>query len=290
MIAGTNKVHDILRAAARKLQPLYDNREALSIAERLVDERFGMSRLKLALNPDALLTESEIVQVHKDLQKLLMGVPIQYVTGTAWFLDLKLKVNSGVLIPRPETEEMVMLTELMLSDIPEPRIWDAGTGSGAIAIALKHRMPSALVYASDISSEALEVAKHNASVYQIDIEFFESDILSPEYPVAPGIDCLISNPPYIPDSEASSLSKHVVTSEPHSALFVPDADPLLFYRALGIAGVTILKPDGLLMCETHHRFASDVAKLYKGYHYQDVKVISDMFGKERFVSARKPQR
>lgn len=288
MIAKTNRAEDIIKAAAQQLSQFYDKEEVLAIIRLLIEERFGITRLLIATDPALVLTESQIVQVHKDLKKLKEGAPVQYVIGYTTFLDIKLSVQPGVLIPRPETEELTLTALELISDKTEPIILDIGTGSGAIAIALKTKRPDAQVFATDVSQDALTIAKCNAVENSADITFLNHDILNDSSPFNLAFDMIISNPPYIPDNEKAAMPKHVINHEPENALIVDGKDPLIFYTAIVEAGKNCIRENGLLLFETHHLYAENVARLLLNSRvFKNVKVSKDINGKQRFVIASK---
>lgn len=285
MIAKTNLVRDIIDVARERLLLVYDEQEAASIVRTLMEERFGISRVDISLQPKMVLTESQIVQVHKDLKKLLDGIPVQYILGYSYFMGIKLFVNKDVLIPRPETEELVNELLSIISEIPNPKIIDIGTGSGAIAIALKRNRPDSTVYATDISKGALEAAEKNAKDLLCEIKFIQHDILTSNPPIRTKVDVIISNPPYIPRSEAIKMHVNVINHEPETALFVDDADPLLFYRQIGESGKIMLQENGVVVFETHHLYAQDVKQLIESMNYRNVTIKRDIHGKPRIVIA-----
>jgi release factor glutamine methyltransferase len=285
MIAATNKVSDLLRSIVDTLTKLYPENESVSIARLLFEEHFGISRLEMAMTPDLRLTESEIVTLHKDLQHLAQGIPVQYVIGYTMFRGLRLRVTPDVLIPRPETEELTLLAEQRLKLIRNPAVLDAGTGSGAIAIALSKHIPDALIIAVDHSLPAIHLAQTNASSLSAKIRFVCSDILAGMPEIVDPLDGIVSNPPYIPQREWGDMDDHVKRHEPRSALFVEDADPLKFYRHLAIKGMSILKENGFLMVETHFQYAESVAALFKTMGFHTATVHQDFTDKPRFVVA-----
>lgn len=222
------------------------------------------------------------------LLRLLRGEPVQYVFRHALWLGLDLLVTPDVLIPRPETAELITPVCALKKDYPATptspvRLLDIGTGSGCIAIALKQRCPRWEVYACDISLSALSIAKQNARRNNTDIRFLRCDILhdSPEG----SFDIIVSNPPYVCEQEKSSMESRVLDYEPASALFVPDNNPLLFYHRIAKVATTALRPNGHLFFEVNERFARHVADALLEYGFADVTVLQDMFGKNRFVTA-----
>lgn len=287
MITGTNLVKDIKKTISDALIPLYGDREANSIGELLLEERFGIKNLDLAIKPDIRLTESEIVQLHKDIIKLTAGNPVQYVLGYSTFLGLRLKVNPSVLIPRPETEEMALIAINILKNLQNPRVLDIGTGSGALAIAIKSAIPSAKVMALDNSIDALKVASENALGNNTNVHFFLHDILKDNLKLNEKPNCVISNPPYIPVSEIIHIPVNVKYYEPANALFVQDDDPVLFYKKIGEESYCLLDEGGWLIVETHPTFTAKVVDLFDYLGFTSVKKHFDINGKTRFVTAKK---
>ncbi|MEJ7645926.1 MAG: peptide chain release factor N(5)-glutamine methyltransferase [Chryseolinea sp.] len=215
--------------------------------------------------------------------------PIQYIINTADFWGRKFFVDPSVLIPRPETEELVKQVILVASNFEAetPRIADIGTGSGCIAITLSLEMPRAQIFATDISARALLIANRNAVDLGAQVEFFEHDLLLEMLPVS-SLDIVVSNPPYIPLEEKVRMSQTVHAFEPHDALFVLDDDHLLFYRALAVRAWDVLKDEGFLAVEINERFGADISSLFFNKGYSDVQVLTDLSKKERMVLARKP--
>lgn len=288
MIGKTNLAKDLLKEVAQQLTDHYPAEEAAAIARILFEDRFGINRTSLALDPAIRITESGIVRLHKDLRKLKSGMPVQYVTGSATFCGLPFRVEPGILIPRQETEELVKLCSEEMRDLQNPSLVDFCTGSGAIAVALKKTFPSAQVYASDYLKEILEVASYNALHNNVIVDFFLHDLLVENPPVElKNLDLAVSNPPYIPEVFKAGLEMHVKDFEPSAALFVPDEDPLCFYRRLAEISREILKPGGTLLVETDHRYNASVAGLFSTSGFTSVASCNDLSGKERFVKARR---
>jgi len=277
-----NRIADIKLYFYSELAELYPESELLQLFRMAAYEINTFSPIDLHMNANDRVTESQLLQYSNFVKRLKNSEPVQYITGYQWFMDLKIAVNKDVLIPRPETEELVnqLIEEL---EIKDPVILDACTGSGCIALALKNYMPLATVYGCDVSTGALTVANQNGSTLNLDVTFFEWDVLqSPEREI-PALDVLISNPPYIPFSEESTLSNHV-KSEPALALFVPDNDPLLFFRHLADWGLKFLKPGGRFLAECHRDKTADVAELLRNMGYGNVIEHEDLSGNKRWVS------
>ncbi|MCB0694060.1 MAG: peptide chain release factor N(5)-glutamine methyltransferase [Lewinellaceae bacterium] len=223
------------------------------------------------------------------VKQLDQGVPVQYITGKAHFFGLVLEVNSDTLIPRPETEELVDLAIRALKQAgnESARILDIGTGSGCISLALKHQLPGTRIMAWDVSPEALAVATANASTYSLEIEWSRKEALQEEaWSDLSGLDLIISNPPYIAHTEKEFMDHGVLAHEPHMALFPPGQDPLIFYRVMAEQGRRALVKGGLILCECSTFTAMEVASIFTTAGYQDVEVIQDLQGLDRFCQAR----
>jgi release factor glutamine methyltransferase len=276
-----NRVATIRHYLKVALLGLYDAREADQIVKILFQHYLGWSSTDIMVRQDQRISESEILLFHQALKKLLQGMPVQYATGSAYFLDMTLKVSPAVLIPRPETEELV---RLIASDYAHqaPAILDVGTGSGCIGLGLKKQLPQAQVTLLDTSSEALDIAEYNARSLQLEVQFIHADIM--HYRSEPHQwDIIVSNPPYIPLSEKKDMAPHVVQHEPHVALFVTDQQPLIFYwRILQIARIA-LKPGGKIYFEIHERMGESILKLCMDSGLTKVKIVKDMQGKDRMV-------
>lgn len=265
------------------LSKRYDEREAASITKLVFEKVAGRKMTMLLSEPESSILAEQSVQLQSHLEKLMAGSPVQYVLGEAWFHNRLFKVNEHVLIPRPETEELV---QWVLSDAGDkrPSILDVGSGSGCIAVSLASELPEANVTALDVSTEALHMVAENATCAGVEVTAIKTDFLTWE-PGGRRFDIVVSNPPYIPASERILLDAHVVEHEPHLALFVPDPDPLLFYRKLAELGPSILAPGGRMYMETHHAFASEVEQLFRDAGYQQVDVRKDIHEKPRMVRA-----
>ena len=231
------------------------------------------------------LEEKDLPEALKlDFEKLKSGEPIQYILGKGPFYGREFLVNEHTLIPRNETEELV---HLIIKENPHTglKILDIGTGTGCIPISLDLEMKSAEVYGIDISEQALTVAQKNGEALKSKVTFQKCDILN-EMPNVPKLDILVSNPPYVPEADKSEMHRNVLDFEPGLALFVPNQDPLLFYRVIGEKGKQLLKPGGKLFFEIHERFGSEMEELLIDLGYKEVKVVKDLNGKERIASAR----
>lgn len=274
---------------SRELLSIYDQREAENIANLVIENIAGFKKLDRLINKATQLTPSQEVILHQYTARLLQHQPVQYVLHEAWFYGMMLYVDEHVLIPRPETEELV---EWMLKDVETNKqpinILDIGTGSGCIPIALKKNMPPANVWAIDISNEALQVAQRNADTQQTNITFQQADILNKSYPsVLPTFDVIVSNPPYVPLSDKTAMHPNVLQHEPHLALFVANEDPLLFYNAIVDFAQSHLNAGGSLYFEIHEAMGEQVKQLLTQKGFINVQVKKDMQGKDRMVKANK---
>ncbi len=260
-----------------------DSGEARSICMILLEDKFGISRIDI-LGEKKFEIDSEILQ--ESILRLKNGEPVQHITGIQWFLDMKLKVNQHVLIPRPETEELVLLAVSELNSLPKPEIVEIGTGSGCISIGIKKRLPNSTIQAFDISPKALEIARENSKLQETDIEFTQADFLSTNFKLSSRIDMLISNPPYIAEKEKAEMEKNVLDYEPHIALFVSDQNPLIFYKKLAETGIKYLKPGGQVLAEINSGLGKETKNVFLKQGYKKVKIIHDVFGKDRIVQAK----
>jgi release factor glutamine methyltransferase len=272
------------------LEPSHGQREAANIAHIVMEHVTGMSKMDRIVYKDKALSDQQTVQLQQALTALLTNQPVQYVTGSSWFYGMELHVNPTVLIPRPETEELVewIIQDVRSSQQHQPRILDIGTGSGAIPLALKKELHKATVWGLDVSAGALQTAQQNAIQQKLDVHFELVDILDNQARQAlPEFDIIVSNPPYICQHESAGMQEQVVAYEPSIALFVPDNDALLFYREIGLLAKEKLPPGGTLYFEINEAFGKDTAALLEGLGYGEVEVKQDLFGKDRMVKAKR---
>lgn len=276
---------EITAFIAEAVRGLYPEREARRIALTAAAALSGESEAKFLADPNQRVN---IDGVERCAAQLAAGCPVQYVTGKTEFCDMTFHVDGSVLIPRPETEELVLWAEQCAADHWNPRILDVCTGSGCIAIVLAAHLPQAEVTALDISHAALETARRNASMNGVRIRFIEDDALN-GMPSLAGetFDIIVSNPPYIPHSEIESMHVNVTRYEPHEALFVDDADPLVFYRAIARAARTMLSEDGSLLFEVHEAWAERTAEMLRREGFGQTEVRNDLFGKPRMTCSRR---
>ncbi|MBH8570842.1 peptide chain release factor N(5)-glutamine methyltransferase [Microvirga sp. STS02] len=267
------------------LQAIYAQPEAQAIAALVAEHLLQMDALKRMMDAQKPVAEGAKVALELLLARLLAHEPVQYVLGTAHFAEMELEVTPATLIPRPETEELVYLIKQEQASRVGLRVLDVGTGSGCLALALARLLPAAEVLAVDISAEALSVAQRNAARYAPQVTFEQLDILtSLPRGIAPGsLDVLVSNPPYVRESERPEMRDNVLAWEPATALFVPDADPLLFYRRLAEVGRVLLRAGGSIYLEINEALGAETASLLTPEDFEDVRVLPDMFGKVRVV-------
>lgn len=288
------RIKEAYHQLQQSIQPLYENREASNIADLIMEDITGWDRSRRVIHHDALLSEPQLERYTHCKEELLHGRPTQYVLGHAWFCGMRLQVDEHVLIPRPETEELVMEVKKMYADISTDRdhqfkMVDIGTGSGCIAIALKKYFPDWNVWAVDKYNGALAIAKTNAVLLDTEIHFVASDILKEaKTDLLPAFDLIISNPPYIPSEDKSAMDDRVLDHEPHDALFVTDNDPLQFYKAIIAFSEQHLLRGGMLFFETHELYAQEVAALLEANGFEHIVVKKDFQEKERIVMGRRP--
>ena len=279
------------QSLATALNGLYENREAATIASMVMEFVTGKSKMDRWLQKNELLPIEDLKRLEKYSNELLTGKPVQYVLGQAWFAELCLTVNEHTLIPRPETEELVNLCASWaatnkIQDAPL-QILEVGTGSGCIAIALQQKMPAAIITAIDISAEAIEVAIINAAKYNAPIQFKTFDFLDEaNWPELGSFDIIISNPPYIADIEKESMAKHVLDFEPHTALFVTNNNPLIFYSALANFSNKYLQNNGALFVEINQALGLQTKDVFEQKNYTTL-LKKDLFENDRMIVATK---
>jgi len=269
-----------------KLGTLYNENEATQICYRLFNDFLGWSPARIQMNQDLILEDQICVRFEDALHKLIDSVPVQYIVGHTEFVGLKLYVAPGVLIPRPETEELatrIIREEIFKSEHPI-RVLDIGTGSGCLALAIKQAFPRTTVLGIDSSPEALEIAGKNAGTTRLEVTFKQFDFLDrTRWNRLPCFDVIISNPPYVLITDQSGMHPNVVGNEPHEALFVPADDPLLFFKAIaGFASSHLCRP-GLIYTEINEQFGKAITDLFYKAGFTDIGLIQDMYGKDRYI-------
>ena len=294
MKIASNKLSDLYEFYKTELVSIYDTNELYAIFELVCEHYLGYSKTDTRLKFQENLNQSDVLKIYDTAKALKTGMPIQYIFGEADFYNLKFKVNNSTLIPRPETEELV---DLIIKRFKQEtrnnqklNILDIGTGSGCIPIALKKNIPNSKVTGIDISKEALEVAKSNTVKNNVDVEFIKLDILSPFdlSLITHHLSLIVSNPPYVLNSEAKQMDARVLEHEPHLALFVKDTDPIIFYKRIIDLCTKHLEEKGHLFFELNPMYANDVKKYANDSKiFNFTEIVKDMSGKERFLKAQK---
>jgi len=287
---------DLRKRIKLDLIPLYSEPEAAALATRLVTFFFRLKRYELALHEDLICQPVLLRKINQAVQRLKKNEPVQYVLGETEFCGLRLEVNPSVLIPRPETEELVhrILLEVGIGGEPvrpKYKVLDIGTGSGAIALALKKSLPGAEVAAIDISREALKIARKNAQDLGLMVEFVEADILDSASlnGLEPGgYTIIVSNPPYVTLKETAVMHSRVLNFEPHQALFVNDDSPLVFYKAISEFAFRSLTAAGNLYFEFNEKYSEEVLQAVESYGFTEAELRKDLYGKWRMLRAVKP--
>jgi release factor glutamine methyltransferase len=291
------QIEDLVKKYYKELEKLYEDSEIKALTKGALLYSLKLSATDLLLKQKEKLTIKQIQKSEQVLKRLKMYEPLQYITGEIEFLEIKFYVDRNVLIPRPETEELVewILKDYQVSgtgyhdkkDKKHFSILDIGTGSGCIAIALKKNIQSADVTAIDISKEALSVAKKNARRNQVQINFVQMDILKNPFPDVKGsFDLIVSNPPYITSHEKAEMHRNVIAHEPHIALFVEGKNPLLFYdRITDLASGGVLKEKGRLYFEMNEMLSGEISEMLNAKRFTEVHIKQDMSGKNRMIRA-----
>ena len=279
-------IEQIYNEFTQQLKSIYETREAANITDWVFESVAGIKRLDRIINKRKQLSHSTIQQLNHALLEFLQHKPVQYVLQEAWFYKMKFFVNESVLIPRPETEELV---EWVINEVKNKneklKIIDIGTGSGCIAIALKKEINVADVLAIDISAGALAVAKKNAVALDVNIEIFQTDFLDEkEWHSLSSFDIIVSNPPYIAKKEISTMQKNVIDYEPHIALFVDDDDHLVFYKKIALFAESHLNKEGKIYVEVNEKYAREVNELFNRHGFVSI-IKKDIYGRDRMISA-----
>ena len=269
----------------QELTPIYDAGEAESFFYLILEESQHLKRIDLALRPDLDFSEEDIMVWNSILQQLKKEIPIQYLLGKTSFFGLNFQVNENVLIPRPETEELVeWILERQKSEVKSQqiRILDIGTGSGCIAISLAKNLPNARVFAIDISEKALDTAKKNAELNTVDITFINQNILKTE-DLGQQFDIIVSNPPYVRNLEKAEIKKNVLDNEPHLALFVKDNDALIFYKKIADLAQKNLSKNGQLFFEINQYLGKQMIDLLEKMNFAAIELRKDIYGNDRMI-------
>lgn len=269
----------------QSLQDIYPPEEAKALSMLICCDMLGLDALDIYMGKDIILSECKQRELENIIIRLQKNEPIQYIRGFAEFCGRRFKVAPSVLIPRPETAELV---ELIVKENPDARhLLDIGTGSGCIAISLDKSLPDTKVDAWDVSEEALTIARANNEELNACVTFMQKDVLTVEPTKGPMYDVIVSNPPYVTEAEKREMEANVLDWEPELALFVPDEDPLRFYRRIAFIGREILLPGGKLYFEINQAYGRETAHILEMNQYHEVRVIKDIFGKERIVTANR---
>ena len=270
-----------------------DEQEIESFFFILTEYLHNLKRVDVALNPNFELSEAEVGKWNAILAQLQLEKPIQHITGEAWFYGLKFEVNENTLIPRPETEELVewIIESWKSENQKRINVLDIGTGTGCIPITLKTNLPQANVFAIDVSEMALEVARRNARLNKVEVNFIQANILEVEdlskiqtsISLPTNFDIIVSNPPYVRNLEKQEIKKNVLDYEPHLALFVEDTDALLFYRKIAQLAIKNLSPNGLLFFEINQYLGKETVELLENLGFKNIELKKDIYGNDRMV-------
>jgi release factor glutamine methyltransferase len=279
------KIKEYRSQFIQELLPIYDEGEAESFFYLILEEERQLKRIDLALDPELVFGEEEIILWNSILEQLKLEVPIQYLLGKTSFFGLDFEVNENVLIPRPETEELVewiINGNSKTERFKDLKILDIGTGSGCIAISLAKNMPNAKVYAIDVSERALATAKRNAILNQVDVKFITQNILETE-DLKEQFDIIVSNPPYVRNLEKQEIKKNVLDNEPHLALFVEDDDALIFYKKIAALAQKNLSDEGSLFFEINQYLGKDMLTLLEKMNFKNIELRKDIYGNDRMI-------
>jgi release factor glutamine methyltransferase len=290
LLCRMQTVKNVFSAFRESLKSFYDVNEAEAITLLALSEVTGFSKAKIKAFPEQEINADQTGQLTAILTRLKTGEPIQYIIGRTEFYGLPFNVSPSVLIPRPETEELV---EWAIASVGPQDGWravgsilDIGTGSGCIAISLKTNLPGFKVSAIDISDDALKTAKENADLNHVDVEFIKADILNTKSEIVNRkSEIIISNPPYVTLHDKTQMHKNVTDFEPHAALFVPEDDPLIFYKTIADFGMKNLAPNGLLFFEINESYGKEIAELLTAKGFKNIELRKDMSGRDRMICA-----
>jgi len=282
------KIKDYRTQFIQELSPIYDAGEVESFFYLILEEKHQLKRIDLALNPGLTFSVKEIQLWDWILEQLKQEIPVQYLLGKTSFYGLEFEVNENVLIPRPETEELVewVLTNQTINESINPlKILDVGTGSGCIAISLAKNIPNAEVFAIDVSERALVTAKKNAESNQVNVVFIEKNILETE-DLKQQFDIIVSNPPYVRELEKQEIKKNVLDNEPHLALFVDDDDALIFYRKIAELAQKNLSQNGQLFFEINQYLGKEMMDLLEKMGFKNIELRKDIYGNDRMIKGK----
>ena len=289
MFVQTNSIQAVKAYFKERLQQQFTESELKAMLKVAICKRLHLSSADYLLCDSNLLSESDLLYFRSIVKRLQTNEPFQYIIGKTEFYGLELKCDKRALIPRPETEELVEW--VMEIAQPDTALIDFCTGSACIALAIKNQLPTATVYGTDVSKEALDLSKENASALKLGVEFILHDALSDQVPstlTEQSIDIIVSNPPYIPELDKQEMQANVLDFEPHLALFVENENALIFYKAIALQAAKLLKKNGLLFFEIHERLAQETAATIDALGFKDVEIRKDLQGKDRMIKARFP--
>lgn len=284
-ITNKMKIKEYRSQFIQELTPIYDAGEAESFFYLILEEKKQLKRIDLALHPDLDFSKEEMVVWNSILEQLKKEIPIQYLLGKTSFYGLDFEVNESVLIPRPETEELVdwiINTNLQIQKSGNLKILDIGTGSGCIAISLAKNIPNSQVYAIDVSEKALATAKKNAELNTVNVTFINQNILETE-DLKQQFDIIVSNPPYVRNLEKEEIKKNVLDNEPHLALFVEDSDALIFYRKIAELAQKNLSENGQLFFEINQYLGKETIDLLEKMNFKNIELRKDIYGNDRMI-------
>ncbi|MBX0292527.1 peptide chain release factor N(5)-glutamine methyltransferase [Hymenobacter sp. HSC-4F20] len=284
----TPTLRQLTASLATDLAVLYPAPEAEAIAGQVLEHLLDLTPLQRRMQASEVIPAPMLAALEPLRARLLRHEPLQYVLGIAFFAGMELEVTPATLIPRPETEELVALISREQATRPQLRVLDVGTGSGCIPLALSRQLAVPHLTAIDVSAQALDVARRNALTYQVPIDFQQVDILQSTPRLAGPLDVLVSNPPYVLEQERPLMRPNVLDYEPATALFVPNEDPLLFYRRIADLGRGWLRAGGAVYFEINEQFATETVAMLTNFGYHKAQALPDLFGKARLVRATWP--
>ena len=291
MFVQNNSIRAAKAYMQDRLHEQFSSSELRQIIRESICVRLNLSPSEYLLSDDQLLSESDLLFLRSIVKRLMNNEPFQYIIGSTQFCDLELKTDNRGLIPRPETEELVHWVLMCSKAAQGLKVLDVCTGSGCIALALKHAQPSWDLVGLDISSKAIDLANENAKALDLHVDFRVGDVLeinSLDQFDDESIDCIVSNPPYIPESDREQMEKNVLLYEPDLALFVTNQDPLVFYRSIGVSAMKILKPKGMVFFEIHEDLGGKTRELMHELGFVNIELRKDLQGKNRMLKLQKP--
>ncbi|MFV8392702.1 peptide chain release factor N(5)-glutamine methyltransferase [Flavobacterium sp. LB2P6] len=286
------KIKEYRTQFIQELTPIYDVGEAESFFYLILEDKHQLKRIDLALHPDLFFSQAEIVVWNSILEQLKQEIPVQYLLGKTSFYGLDFEVNENVLIPRPETEELVewiLSNYLIIQKSKNLKILDIGTGSGCIAVSLAKNLPNATVFAIDVSEKALATAKKNAENNSVNVTFINQNILETE-DLRQKFDIIVSNPPYVRNLEKEEIKKNVLDNEPHLALFVEDNDALIFYKKIAELAQKNLSENGQLYFEINQYLGKEMVDLLEKMNFATIELRKDIYGNDRMLSCHCEER